>query len=115
MCDLTGGIYTICGMLLLLKYVAKKCKMQRLNQFLAKCHKEVGILFLVIGIAHIIASIPLLSENGFPMILFGCVGFIAGLFLVGTGFFIRKNRKALIWHRWSAIVFCIGALLHMFR
>lgn len=115
MCNFTGAIYVVCGMLLLLKYIVRKCNMQRLNRFLSKCHKEVGILFLVAGIAHTATSIPLLSKNGFPMIFFGCVGLIAGWLAVGTGFLIRKNPKALTWHRWLSVVFFISTFLHMFR
>lgn len=115
MCNITGMICAAFSLVLLMKYVARRRNMKKLNILLAKCHKEVGILFVVFAILHTVFSVPKLAENGIIMIFFGSAGLLAGVVLAVSGYMIKRNCKALRWHRWSSIAYAVCMVLHMFR
>ena len=68
MCDLTGTICMLSSLFLLMKYVARRRDMKKLNLLLAKRHKEVGTFFVAFAVLHAAFSIPKLGENGLIMI-----------------------------------------------
>lgn len=115
MCNFTGTICALLSFVLLFKYVARKRNMKKLNMMLAKSHKAIGFLFMLFLPLHTALSFPKLAENGIVMILFGYGALFAGIVLTISGCMIKKNPKAMLWHRWSAIAYAVCLIFHVFR
>ena len=115
MCRSTGMLCLLISMVLLFKYVARKRNWTEVNRWMAKCHKQVGILFLFFLIVHTVLSIPILAEHGTAMAAFGFISAFSGIILAISGWLIGKKENALRCHRWSAAVFAVSMVLHVFR
>ena len=53
---ITGYICLLLMVLLLAKYVTKRCHQKKLNAFLMRIHKYVACGFLVVGLVHMILT-----------------------------------------------------------
>lgn len=115
MCRSTGMLCMLISLVLLFKYVARKRNWAGVNRWMAKCHKQVGTLFLFFMVVHTGLSIPILAEHGTAMVAFGFISTFSGIILAISGWLIGKNGKALRCHRWSAAVFAVSMVLHVFK
>ena len=56
----TGYICLISFMVLALKFVARKAKLNKVNRFLQISHKPVSCIFFTTGVLHFIIVLPVL-------------------------------------------------------
>lgn len=105
----------VLSIVLLLKYVARKRNMKKLNELLMKTHIVTGNLFAVALVWHTLVSLPLLKDIGIYAVFFGWLGAIAGIALIFSGFLINKKKNAMSWHRVSALILFVSIVLHSFH
>lgn len=101
----------------ILRIVARRSErlkpaLQRLNRFLRKHHKLLGLLLIIAGLIH-----GLFSSDTVWSLNLGTVCWVLSV-LLGLNWLLKKHfRKSKSWmfyHRWLTIVFLASLALHLF-
>jgi len=110
---LTGYICLLCMLFLMLKFIARKLRWERVNRFLMRYHKYGSALFLFIGMVHFILVLPVLSTR-LPVIQFsGILATAAGLLLVILCHTMKDREKELFFHRSLSVLIIFMVIVHM--
>lgn len=107
-------ILLVCIILLLIKFVARKAGLRKINQVLGKIHKPLGILAIVIVVVHFVMTLSLWNTRAVLVTISGILTAI-GLILMVVLYFFRhhfSNNRMKI-HRIGACVILILAAAHV--
>lgn len=109
-----GIICSICLILLLLKYIARKFKLERLNKILQVIHMPLGIVMAVILGLHIAASFKVWQTRTVFLPVTGCIMTILIVFLVLGSMFRKKMGKHFMKaHQISAFLLACVFFVHI--
>lgn len=101
------------SVLLLLKFIARKSKIKKINRTLSKLHKLFAIIMITTGLIHGILSL-INSMND-------VIALVSGIFLFGSAIsvcltYMHRNNHKNNWmkmHRIGSIFFMIFLLAHL--
>ena len=100
--------------LLLIKYLARKLGLTKLEQLLKKLHKPVGIIILVVTVLHLLVTVKVWDTRAGAVVVTG-VATATMLFLMTVGYAFRRKLDKL-WmktHRYGAVITLALLLCHI--
>lgn len=110
---ITGYICAILLIVLLIKFLARKCKWTRLNKALMKSHKYIAFLFLAISVVHLILVIPVLEGRHIFVTVSGIVILVVGLLLTIICHVMKDKKKEVKIHRLLSVVMALMLVGHI--
>ena len=101
-------------MILLLKYVARKKKWQKLNQLLRKAHIPCAIVIGIVIILHLLVTYKVWPARQMALIGSGIVT-ASVIFMMGLTYLFRKrlNGMWMKYHRWGAVLCILLIICHI--
>lgn len=110
---ITGYLCLICLILLLVKFVTRKCGFQKMNRTLAKIHKPVSYVFLVLMLVHLVLTLPVFKTRELSV-------FVSGFLMLGLCFLIlilchvqKKAKTRMFWHHILSLGMIIAVVVHI--
>ena len=110
---ITGYICLFFLLLLLAKYISKRCHLSKINAFLMRVHKYVAGGFLLVGTVHFFLVIRVLLTRDISVVLSGTVIMAAGIALITVCHTMKNRKKELTFHRIFSAVIAIMTILHI--
>lgn len=109
----TGYICAFLLLLLLLKYVARRCGFHRLNKVLMKWHKYVAFGFLALGLVHLGLVIGVLGGRNIWVTVSGILLIVASVGLTICCHVMKDRNRELELHRLLSVGLLVLLVLHM--
>lgn len=110
---ITGYLCLICLILLLIKFVARKCGFQKMNRALAKIHKPVSYVFLALILVHLAFTLPVFKTRDLSVL-------VSGFLMLGLCFLIlilchvqKKTKPRMFWHHILSLGMLIAVVVHI--
>lgn len=110
---ITGYICLFFMVLLLAKYITKRCNLTKINAFLMRIHKYAACGFLVVGIAHFILVIKVIDTRNIIVVISGIVILVTGIALMLVCHIMKNRKKEIIFHRGFSLVIAVMMIIHM--
>lgn len=110
---ITGCICLVFMVLLLAKYIAKRCGSAKINTFLMRMHKYVAFGFLAVGIVHLLLVIKVFDTRDIIVVISGIVILVTGAVLVLLCHIIKDRKKEIIFHRGLSLVIAVMLIIHI--
>lgn len=110
---ITGYICLLCVVLLLLKFIAKRLNITKLNAFLMKIHKHVACGFLLVGMIHFALVINVLDTRNLIVVISGILCLAAGFMLTAVCHLMKNRKKEICFHRLFSIIIFVMLVLHI--
>ena len=110
---LTGYISLILLILLLAKYVTKRCHLTKINAFLMKIHKYAAGGFLVVSILHLILVLPVFDTRAVIVSVSGIVIIVVGILLTISCHTIKNKKVEIKFHRLFSMIILLMLITHM--
>lgn len=109
----TGYICLILLLLLLVKFLARKFKWNKINKALMKSHKYVAFCFLAISIIHFILVLSVLEGRHILVSISGIVILVAGILLTIICHVVKNHKVEIKFHHFFSIVMALMLIVHM--
>lgn len=110
---LTGYICLLFTVILLAKYITKRCHLTKINEFLMRIHKYAACGFLVVGIVHFILVIKVIDTRNIIVVISGIVMLVTGIVLMLVCHIMKNRKKEIVFHRFFSFVIVIMAITHI--
>ena len=110
---LTGYICLICFILLAVKFIIRKTKNQKLNQFFMKIHKPVSGIFLLTAVIHFVLVWKVLDTRDKMVTISGIVCLGMAILMVVLCHTMKNGKKKMFWHRVLTVVILLVVVLHI--
>lgn len=110
---ITGYLCVICLLLLLAKFVTKRCNAKKLNAFLMKIHKYVATGFLAIALLHFILVLKVLDTRMLIVCISGILLALIGVLLVVVCHTVKVQKKEIRFHRFFSLLLVLLAFTHI--
>lgn len=110
---ITGYICLLFMILLLVKYITKRCHLTKINALLMRIHKYAAGGFLVVGIAHFILVIKVIDTRNIVVVMSGLVILVTGIALVFVCHSMKNRKKELMFHRGFSLVIAVMLIIHV--
>ena len=109
---ITGYICLLLMVLLLAKYVTKRCHQKKLNAFLMRIHKYVACGFLVVGLVHMILTMKIFDTRDVLVVVSGIVMLAAGIILTFVCHLMKNRKKEILFHRGFTLLIAVMMIIH---
>lgn len=109
----TGYICLFLMLLLLTKYVTKRCHLIRINAFLMKIHKYAACGFLVVGILHMILVIKVIDTRDSIVMISGIAVLVTGMVLISVCHLMKNREKEIKFHRFFSLTIVVMMIIHI--
>ncbi len=109
----TGYICLISFMVLALKFVARKAKLNKVNRFLQIIHKPVSCIFFAAGVLHFIIVLPVLEGRNMFVTISGIIALAFAIVLVVLCHTIKNGQKKMHWHRMMTVLILMLLVVHV--
>lgn len=110
---ITGYIAAVLLVVLLIKFIARKCKLQKLNKALMKAHKYIAFAFLIVSIIHFVLVIPVLEGRDLLVTISGIAILVVGLFITVLCHVIKNKKQNLKLHQVLSIGILLLLIVHL--
>lgn len=110
---ITGYICLILALFLLVKYIARKLGLKKLNTFLMKIHKYVACAFLLVGLVHFLLVLNVLKTRSIVVIVSGIVAIIVSVALVIVCHTVKNRKVEIRFHRAFALIMTLMIFVHV--
>lgn len=109
-----GIITTLLLALTVIKFVAKRTKFHKVDQFLMKTHKVTGILLIIVALIHLITSFSLFETRPLIIYILGILA-LASMMIVVASYCFRKKigPKWIVIHRIGTVVILMLITVHI--
>lgn len=109
-----GWLTLICLVGLLVKAVARKMALKKANKLLAKVHKPLSVLFLLLSLIHFWLVLPVFLTRTFSLYTTGCFLFVVGILLIILCHVLpNAGGKRIRWHRVLSVLMLLLCIAHM--
>ena len=109
----TGYICLILLLLLLVKFLARKFKWDKINKALMRSHKYIAFCFLAISIIHFILVLSVLEGRHILVSISGIVILVAGILLTIICHVVKNHKVEIKFHHFFSIVMALMLIVHM--
>lgn len=109
----TGYASCILLVLLLIKYVARKLKWNRLNKILMKKHKYIAFAFLLMSIIHMMLVLQVWEGRHILVNISGIVILAVGIILTTVCHILKNHKLEIRFHRAFSFVMAIMLIVHI--
>ena len=110
---ITGYLSLILLLLVLAKYVCKRCNMEKANAFFMKIHKYVAFGFLLMSIIHFVLVLQVLDTRAIIITVSGIIIVVVGVVLTIVCHVIKDHKKEIHYHRFFSLLILIMTLVHI--
>lgn len=110
---ITGYICLFFMILLLAKYITKRCNLTKINAFLMRTHKYAACGFWVVGMLHFILVIKVIDTRNIIVVISGIVILVTGIALMLVCHIMKNRKKEIIFHRGFSLVIAVMMIIHM--
>ena len=90
--------------MLMMKWVARKFNITRVNNILGKLHKPLGVIALILGIVHFIVVIPVMKNRDVLVNFTGVLAFVLMVAIIVSCHVTRNNKVKMKLHRIFTII-----------
>ena len=111
--NVTGYICLILLLLLLVKFLARKFKWDKINKALMRSHKYIAFCFLAISIIHFILVLSVLEGRHILVSISGIVILVAGILLTIICHVVKNHKVEIKFHHFFSIVMALMLIVHM--
>ena len=91
-------------LVLMMKWVARKFNITRVNNILGKLHKPLGVIALILGIVHFIVVIPVMKNRDVLVNFTGVLAFVLMVAIIVSCHVTRNNKVKMKLHRIFTII-----------
>ena len=109
----TGYICLILLLLLLVKFLARKFKWDKINKALMRSHKYIAFCFLAISIIHFILVLSVLEGRHILVSISGIVILVAGILLTIICHVVKNHKVEIKFHHFFSIVMALMLIVHL--
>lgn len=109
----TGYICLISFMVLALKFIARKAKLNKVNRILQVIHKPVSCIFFAAGVLHFIIVLPVLKGRNMFVTISGIIALAFAIVLVVLCHTIKHGQKKMHWHRMMTVLILMLLVVHV--
>lgn len=109
----TGYICLILLLLLLVKFLARKFKWDKINKALMRSHKYIAFCFLAISIIHFILVLSVLEGRHILVSISGIVILVVGILLTIICHVVKNHKVEIKFHHFFSIVMALMLIVHM--
>jgi uncharacterized protein with FMN-binding domain len=110
---ITGYFSLISFLLLVIKFIVRKMKNQKLNHIFKQLHKPVSCVFLLSCIIHFVLVIPVLKARNLLVTYSGLLSFGIAILLILFCHIIKDGKKKMFWHRTLAFALLVAVTCHV--
>ena len=110
---ITGYITLVLLLLLLLKFVAKRLKWERINRALMRSHKYFALAFLIFALLHFFLVLKVLEGRMLIVTISGIIILVVGIALTVLCHTIKRRDLENKIHRFFSLIMAIFAMVHI--
>lgn len=110
---ITGYIATVLLVILLIKFIARKCKLKKLNKALMKAHKYIAFAYLAVSIIHFVLVLPVLDGRDRLVTISGIGLIVVGILITLLCHVIKNKSRELKIHKAFSILLLVLLVVHL--
>lgn len=85
----------------------------RIKKLFSLIHKPLGYSLVVLAVVHLALALPLIRQRPIIIYILGAAAAVCALAAIIAWHRIKDKRKALVWHKFCALVMALFLIAHI--